>query len=148
MTPEPNREQRSGCDRRRVPTTIWNGVFCGGQRKLVRRELERRRPHFVDRFPPATFAWILLLLIFTVADGLLTLELIEAGYHELNPVMHYFLVKGPAHFVIGKYVHAAAGLPILVLFRNHSRIRDPLPVFVSLYAILIAYQLLLLQGLH
>jgi hypothetical protein len=148
MIPEPSAEQRSGSDRRRLPTTVWDAIFCGGQRAMVRREPERQRPHFVDRFPPTTLVWILLLLVFTVADGLLTLELIEAGYHELNPIMHYFLVKGPAYFVIGKYVLAAAGLPILVLFGNRSRIKYVVPIFVSLYAALITYQLLLVRSLE
>ena len=148
MESEPTGRQGRGSDRRRAPTSMWDAVWCRGQRRRVRREEERRQPHFTDRFPAPTFVWILLVLVFTVADGLLTLELLEAGYHEINPVMHYFLARGPAHFVVGKYVLAAAGLPILVLFGTRSRIGYSLPIFAALYAVLVAYQLLLLRGLH
>jgi Domain of unknown function (DUF5658) len=141
-------ERRHLPDRRETPTGLWDALFCGGKRAFVRRESERRRPHFLDRYPLGAFIWIVLLLFCTVADGWLTLVLLESGYHEINPVMQYFLAKGPAYFLIGKYVLAAAGLPVLVLFRGHTRYGDPLPIFVSLYAVLIGYQLLILRALH
>ena len=107
-----------------------------------------RRPHYVDLFPTRTLVWAVLLILFTVADGLLTLELVDAGYHEINPVMHYFLAKGPMYFLLGKYILAAAGLPVLVLFGSHSRLGKCLPVFVVLYAALITYQLVLFVRWH
>lgn len=148
MNPDPNEEQRFGPDRRRMPTSIWDSIYFGGERRQVRRECERRQPHFLDRFSAMTLAWILLLLTFSAIDGLFTLELIEAGCHEVNPVLRYFFAKGPGYFLIGKYVLTAAGLPVLVLFCTHRRIGYLIPLFVSLYAVLIAYQLLLLRELH
>lgn len=101
----------------------------------------------MDRFSATTFCGILLLLVFTIADGLLTLELLEAGCDEVNPVMRYLLSHSPAHFLLGKYLLAAAGLPVLVLFGRRHKICYCLPTFVALYAGLVAYQVWLLQTL-
>jgi hypothetical protein len=145
--PGPNEEQRSLPDRRSVPTSVWDSLRGGGERSYVRRVSERRHPHFLERFSAMTLVWILLLLTFSAIDGLLTLELIEAGCHEVNPVLSYFFAKGPGCFLLGKYVLTAAGLPVLVLFSARGRIGYLIPLFVCLYAALIAYQLLLLREL-
>ncbi len=146
MSMELEDDRRSGLERRHQPTSVWDAIWGRGHRALVRRQEERQLPHFLDRFPTSTFIWIVLLLGFTVADGYLTLELVDSGYHEINPVMHYFLSKSPSHFMIGKYILAAAGLPVLVLFGRQSPVKYTLPVFVSLYAVLVTYQLVLLFG--
>ena len=147
MNPDPNEELRLGPDRRHRPTSIWDAIIFGGRRGQVRRESERRQPHFLDHFPAMTLTWILLLLTLSVIDGLFTLVLIEAGCHEVNPLLRYFFAKGPVYFLMGKYVLTAAGLPVLVLFNTRARSANLIPVFVSLYAFLIAYQLLLLRKL-
>ena len=134
-------------DRRRMPTGMWESIFVGGERRHARRECERRRPHFLDRFSAMTLTWVLLLLSFSAIDALFTLDLIEAGCHEANPVLRYLFAKGPGYFLIGKYALTASGLPVLVLFSAHRFIGYLLPIFVSLYAVLIAYQLLLLREL-
>jgi hypothetical protein len=141
-------ERRTASDRRGAPTSVWDATFFRGERRHIRRACDRLQRHIVDRFSLATILPILVLLACALVDGFLTLELIEAGYHEANPVMHALLAWGPVHFLIGKYVLAAAGLPLLVLFGTHSRIRHLVPILAALYALLIAYQVVLLRQLQ
>jgi hypothetical protein len=90
---------------------------------------------------------IVALLGSTLIDGLLTLELIEMGSDESNPVMRFFLGIGPGAFLIAKYVLTASAIPVLMIFKNHRLFRTRfcvgylIPLFLSLYFILIAYQI-------
>jgi hypothetical protein len=144
-------EYRAGADRRRRPTSPWDSIFHGGRRKRPRRELERRGGYFVDRFDAITLAMIVGLLGLTIADGVLTIELLDTNSEEINPVMAHLLMRGHSAFLIGKYVLTAAGLPFLVAYKNHpmfgTRFRAGfvLPVFVGLYLVLVVYQTQLLR---
>ena len=98
-----------------------------------------------------TLVLILVLLAFTIADGVITLNLIDVDCEEINPLMFYLLSKGLTPFLFGKYALTAAGLPILLIFKNHYLFRTPfrvgylIPIFVVLYVALTAYQMYLLQ---
>jgi hypothetical protein len=147
MNQDSSSERRNLPDRRRKPTTIWGSIIFGGRRRHVRRESERGQPHYVDHFPWTTFIWILLLVLFTFIDGILTLELLDAGCVEANPLLHFSLGKGPEYFLIVKYLLTVTGLPLLVFFGARNRMRFIFPGFVLLYIVLIVYQLLLLRQL-
>ena len=107
--------------------------------------------YFVDRFDAATLALIVALLGLTIADGVLTIELIDLNSEEVNPIMAHLLGRGEFDFLMGKYVLTAAGLPFLVvyqhypLFRSRFRVGWLLPVFVVLYLVLLFHQWNLLQ---
>ena len=140
---------RESVDRRRKPTSVWAAFRPGGRRTRQRRREEHRQPYFVDRFPPTTFLLILVLLFSTVADGVMTVLLLDADCAELNPLMGYLLKQGLGPFFLGKYALTVAGLPFLLVFKNHYLFRTRfrvgylIPVFVLLYACLLAYQLYL-----
>src|SRR5262245_10406660 len=137
MASDPMTEQRDGGDRRNQPTSVWDTIVGRGHRMRHRRDVEHEQPYYVDRFASSTFALILLLLTLTVLDGVLTLVLVEADCHEVNPAMRYLLKRGPASFLIGKYVLTAAGLPVLLIFKNFRlfgtrfRVEYLIPMFVG-----------------
>jgi hypothetical protein len=116
-----------------------------------RRRPEHRRAYFVDRFPSITFIFVILLLLFTIADGVLTLHLVGANCEEMNPVMESLLKRGMGTFLLGKYALTVIGLPVLLIFKNHYlfstrfRVGYLIPLFVVLYAALLAYQVYLFQ---
>lgn len=147
---DPNQETRRCLDRRQTPTSLWAAFFFGGRRTKNRRASEHRQQYFVDRFPPRTMATIVVLLVLSLLDGLITIHLLDAGAEEINPVMKYLIDKGLLPFLLGKFVLTAAGIPLLLIFKNHylfhSRFRVGylLPIFVGLYVLLITYQLCLL----
>jgi hypothetical protein len=145
--PDSESERRSISDRRAAPTSMWNSIFFGGRRRYVRRASERQQVHYVDHFPWLTLVWVLLLVAFTFIDGLLTLELLDAGCIEANPIMSKVLDHGPGHFFMVKYLLTTLGLPLLVFLSVRSWFKYLLPGFVLLYVILMIYQLNLLHQL-
>ncbi len=116
-----------------------------------RRAGEHRRRYFVDRFSPAMFTFVLMLLMASIVDAILTIQLIEAGATEINPLMDRLLDHGILAFVLGKYALTVAGLPLLLILKNfylfgtRFRVGYLIPAIVVLYAILIGYQLLLMH---
>lgn len=133
-------------DRRATQTSLWSCLCGSGNRLSNRRASESRQYYFVDRFSVLTFTFVLLLLVFTLLDGIVTVHLLDRGCDELNPVMNYLLHKGLQPFFLGKYILTAAGLPVLLVFKNYAlfgsrfRVGYLLPAFVGLYMILLCYQ--------
>jgi hypothetical protein len=119
-----------------------------------RRLSDRDKPYYVDRFENHMLIWIVLLLVLTIIDGVITLVLIDGQFEEANPAMRLLVRHGAAPFLIGKYVLTAWGLPILLVFKNYSifhkriRVGALIPTFVGLYILLIAYQVGLLWYAH
>jgi len=140
-------EETSRGDRRGQPTSPWAVFLPGGRRMRHRRDAEHRQPYFVDRFSCLTLVLVLLFLAATVADGVLTIHLLDSGCEEINPLMGRVIQEGATAFLLCKYALTAAGIPFLLVFQNHYLFRTRfrvgylLPVFVGLYAILLAYQL-------
>jgi len=93
-------------------------LIAGGRRREVRRSDDRRRVVILDRYSPKLFGCIVGILFLSVLDALLTLYLIEHGSTELNPVMDYFLQKGPLLFAVVKYVLTSLAVVIFLLVAN------------------------------
>lgn len=148
---ESNVDQRTQPDRRREPTGPWGALPPAGQRMACRRAGEHRRPYFVDRFSPAMFVFVLMVLAASIVDAVLTMQLIEAGAAEINPLMDRLLDHGILPFLLGKYVLTVAGLPLLLIFKNYYlfgtrfRVGYLIPAIVMMYAVLIGYQILLMH---
>jgi len=138
--------QRNSEDRRLRPTSPLDPLWRNGRRTYPRREQERRGSYFVDRFDAMTLAMIVGLLALTIADGVLTIELLDTNSEEVNPVMAHLLMKGHNVFLLGKFMLTAAGLPFLVAYKNYrmfgTRFRAGfvIPLFVGLYVVLVFYQ--------
>ena len=151
VPPDPDIEQRTQPDRRETPTSPWDALPPAGRRTGCRRVGERRRPHFVDRFSSVMFVFVLMLLMASIVDAVLTIQLIEAGAAEINPLMDRLLDHGILPFLLGKYLLTVAGLPLLLIFKNHYlfgtwfRIGYLIPAIVAMYAVLIGYQLVLMH---
>jgi hypothetical protein len=153
-SPPPGRasdEMRTQPDRRREPTNPWGAFPPAGRRMRNRRADERLRPYFVDRFSTALLVVVLMLVIASLVDAVLTIRLIDAGGGELNPVMDRLLRHGVLPFLLGKYLLTVIGLPVLLIFKNYYlfgtrfRVGYVIPLTVILYAVLIAYQLVLMH---
>ena len=152
MSADDDQDRREQSERRKAPTTIWNSLSGSGSRRGLRRGDERATAHFVDLFPAHLLALIVALLVLSIIDAVITLELIDSGGDEINPLMACLLERSPVAFLVGKFLLTAAGLPLLVVFKNFSlfgsrlRVGHLIPVFVALYLLLLSYQLVLLQS--
>jgi hypothetical protein len=111
-------ERRSGKDRRQNCQAQFKYFLINGRREVARREEDRTRSYFFDRYNQKMFAAITAILMLSIVDALLTLILIERGSAELNPVMAYFLQHGPLSFIVAKYTLTSFGVVILLIFKN------------------------------
>jgi len=115
---QPYRERRTGKDRRKDKRAQIKYFLVNGRREGFRREEDRTRAFFFDRYNQRIFAAITAILMLSIFDALLTLILIDRGSSELNPVMAYFLEYGPLPFVVAKYLLTSFGVVILLIFKN------------------------------
>jgi hypothetical protein len=109
---------RSGKERRTDNKARLKYLFFNGRRERFRREEDREKIFFFDRYTPKLFAAIIAILMLSIFDALLTLILIDSGSSELNPVMAYFLGHGLLPFFVAKYFLTSMGVFILLIFKN------------------------------
>ena len=114
----PDRERRCGTERRQSHRSNFRYFLINGRRESARREEDRTRFFFFDRYNQRIFAAITAILMLSIFDALLTLILIERGSTELNPVMAYFLEYGPLPFIVSKYLLTSFGVVVLLIFKN------------------------------
>ena len=111
-------ERRSGKDRRGQRGISIRSIVFGGRREVIRREEDRHKIFFVDRYSTPLFAAIVVVLFLSVIDALLTLFLVNHGAYEVNPVMAYYLDVGPYAFFSVKYSLTCIAVVTLLMFRN------------------------------
>jgi len=109
---------RSGQDRRTKSGFNIRSFLIGGKRETIRRQDDKRRIFYVDRYSSRLVAVIVAILSLSVIDGFLTLFLLDHGAYETNPVMAYFLEFGPYTFFTFKYLLTIIPAIGLLMFRN------------------------------
>ena len=143
-------ERRSRKDRRKTARPVIRSLYRGGKREIIRRREERNIIFWADRYSQTLFGAILLILFFSVLDGLLTLFLIDHGAKELNPVMAYYLDVGPYAFFSVKYLLTSVAVVILLLCQNaflrtiRIHTRSLFYVIVAAFMSVVAWELFLI----
>jgi len=138
-------DKRAENDRRAL---TWRTVFFGYMRS--RRHSHRRLVDetivFIDWHHPWLFFLATGTMLLSCADAFLTLQLIDRGMFEANPLMRWVLDESTLLFTSTKL--ALTGLGILVLvFLAKSRFMNRFPnglfltMFFSFYACLVCYEL-------
>lgn len=108
-------------------------------------------PDSLDRHRPSTVFLVLSLALFSITDAILTLQILQRGGVELNPLMNLLLEFGPRWFIGVKYAMTASGLVVCAGFENYPAfgrtfaIRAILGALLLLYLSLIAWELRLLS---
>lgn len=144
------REQRAAGDRRRRTLPPLRYLITGGRRRAVRRLEDSHRIVLLDRYSPKLFAAILGILGLSLLDAVLTLYLVEHGSSELNPVMDYFLKKGPHIFTVAKYILTCIAVLIFLVLansvvpRSNFRAKKLFPFALLAFGIVIAWELILI----
>jgi hypothetical protein len=149
-------ERRSGIDRRESRMGGIRRPFFSGRRRNLRRAEDRRKLTLLDHYCPKMFAIVVVILLLSLTDAVLTLVLISHGAVELNPVMAYLLSKGDTTFLVVKYLLTAISVTIVALinyvfirvFRTH--VRNLLIYFAGCFALVVAWELFLMvrHGLY
>ena len=126
----------------------WRTVFFGFTRS--RRHAHRRvvddHVVFLDWHHPWLFFLATGTMLLSVADAFLTLQLLERGMIEVNPVMNALMLHGTLAFTATKLGVTAIGILTLVFlaksrFLNRIRTGLILTIFFSFYSCLVCYEL-------
>lgn len=136
---------REESDRRRF---TWRTVFYGfaRSRRLAHRRSVDDAVLFLDQGHPWLFFLATGTMLLSCADAFLTLQLIELGMYEANPIMHAAMSQSTALFTSTKLGMTAFGILALVFlakarFLNAIRVGLLLTVSFSAYACLVCYEL-------
>ena len=138
-------ESRSKAERRRFS---WRTVVYGFT--FSRRHAHRRQDDsdviFVDWHHPWLFFLATGTMLLSCADAFLTLQLLDRGMIEANPVMNAVLSQGTMMFTSTKLAMTAFGILTLVFlakarFLNRLRTGLILTAFFTAYACLVCYEL-------
>ncbi len=138
-------DKRARIDRRDFS---WRTVLYGFTRS--RRHAHRRVVDddviFLDWHHPWLFFLATGTMLLSCADAFLTLQLINLGMIEVNPVMNAAMTHSTAMFTSTKLAMTAFGILVLVFlakarFLNRFRTGVFLTAFFSFYACLVCYEL-------
>ncbi|MDH3337423.1 MAG: DUF5658 family protein [Gammaproteobacteria bacterium] len=137
-------EQRSVADRRIFSwRTIYYG-FMRSRRHNLRRGQEQE-VRFLDWHHPWLFFLAVGTMLMSCADAFMTLQLLDRGMVEANPIMASMIGQGATAFAVSKMVMTGTSILTLVFlakarFMNRMRIGALLTVVFSLYACLVCYE--------
>ena len=137
-------DQRLTADRRQFG---WRTVFYGftrSRRHSLRREVDAE-VLFLDWHHPWLFFLAVGTMIFSCLDAFMTLQLLDRGMYEANPVMAAVLSQGTTAFAVSKMVLTGVGIMMLVFmakarFMNRVRTGLFLTAFFTFYACLVCYE--------
>ena len=125
----------------------WRTVFYGfmrSRRRSLRRASEAE-PLFTDWHHPWLFFLAVGTMILSCMDAFFTLQLLDRGAVEINPVMDAAIGQSTLFFAASKVSMTGFGILVLV-FLSRARFMDRirtgliLTVFFSFYACLVCYE--------
>jgi len=142
--PRTTETTRLEVDRRKV---TWRTVLFGflrSRRRVTRRSAEDE-PVFTDWHHPWLFFLAVGIMIMSCLDAFFTMQLLDRGAIEINPIMAAVIGKSATTFAVSKMVLTGFGILALVFlskarFMNLFRTGLVLTVFFSIYAILVCYE--------
>lgn len=125
----------------------WRTVFFGftrSRRHAVRREVDSE-VLFLDWHHPWLFFLAVGTMIFSCLDAFMTLQLIDHGMYEANPVMAAIMSQSTTAFAASKMALTGVGILMLVFmakarFMNRVRTGLFLTAFFTFYACLVCYE--------
>ena len=129
----------------------WRTVFFGflrSRRRKTRRDTEDE-PLYTDWHHPWLFFLATGTMLLSCVDAFFTLQLIDRGAVEINPIMAVMIGKGSLAFAAIKMLLTGLGILMLV-FLSRSRMFNLmrtgliLTVFFSAYACLVCYEFIYL----
>ena len=143
-------ERRHGPDRRRLR---WRTFVQGALTPRRRRNRRCDEPdQLLDWHEPHLLLLACAILLLSVADAFMTLQLIMGGAIEANPVMNYVLANAPRWFAAVKMGLTGIGVIVLVAIARATvfrvvRVSHVLHYCLLGYVALIAYEWWLLGKL-
>ena len=146
-------DRRSGMDRRQSSGFNIFWLIKGGRRKGFRRREDEQKRYHVDQYNAIYFTAVVVILILSTMDALLTLFLVDNGAVELNPVMDFYIKTGPYHFFATKYALTCIGVLSLLILRNkylrpfNIRTGSLFYFIIAIFAAVVSWQFYLVNNI-
>lgn len=143
--PDEVSDRRLSDRRRHGLRALMEGSFR--RRRHGPRRADEHTVSAVDWHHPQWLAIAIFIVVFSGADALLTLALLERGASEANPLMAPLISGSPVAFALTKIGLTAGGV---ILLTQVARIRafGRIPVGVLLYSMLAIYGALIVYEMH
>ena len=139
---------RTDSDRRDLS---WRTLIFGylRSRRRTTRRVSEDMPIFTDYHHPWLFFLATGIMMLSCFDAFLTLQLLDRGAIEINPVMAAVINQGTLTFAVTKMLLTSIGILALVFlaratFMRRFRTGLILTFFFSSYAILVCYEFVFL----
>lgn len=132
-------------DRRRQPTPMLSRYTFYGRRKAFRRNEDRLRGGYVDRYGPTMFALLIWIVAMNVLDAVFTRMILDRGGTELNPVADWAIRVFGDYFVLWKLGVISFSLLLLCLHCHFRMAKSIIFLAVILYSGVVLYQVVLLS---
>ena len=134
-------------DRRTCPTPALSRYSLIGRRHDFRRGEDKAKGGYVDRYDPALFFFLVIIIGFNLLDAFLTQAILDFGGRELNPVVQAAIFSFGKQFWIWKHSIVSASLIILCLHSKFPRVKTIVGAIALIYCGVVLYQVALLNGL-
>lgn len=98
-----------------------------------------------------TFAAAMVIILLTVLDSYFTLDLVSRGAEELNPIMAYYLERGPLTFFAVKYLLTWASLTVILTLKEGNffgakiQRKSLLWLFIIALALVVQWELVMIH---
>ena len=136
--PESKSETVRRNDRRRGQWRTLAHSLYRRRRRGNRRGQDLGRNSYVDWHEPWLLALSMAIIALCVADAFLTLDILERGGEELNPIMRWFLEHDSQVFIVAKLTMTATCLAFVIAHKRF-RLWSKITGYQILWSIFFAY---------
>ncbi len=140
----PETDRRTFTDRRKRPTPILSWYTFLGRRRGFRRESDREKGGYTDRYSLRLFFLFASMLFLNILDVFLTNTIIHQKGWKLNPMIRSVMEMSGERFWIWKFAIISFALILLCLHIHFKPVKTIIAVLSSIYFLIILYQIFLL----
>ena len=140
-----NSEHRELNDRRKQPTPGLSRFSFSGRRKAFRREADRLKGGYIDRYGTGLFFLLLLIVILNLLDALLTIMILDRGGWELNPFVRSAIELFGERFWAWKFTLVSITLILLCVHSKFKPFKTLIVTTGFIYASVVLYEIFLLM---
>jgi len=144
---EEDLERRTIEDRRKQTTPSRSLYTFFGRRQWLRRKSDQEKGGYLDRYSPALFFFVVLILALNILDSLFTMMILDLGGREFNPIVQSIMALHGDQFWIYKFLMVSGSLVLICLHRGFKLVRKIIIVISSIYLIIVLYQVFLITHL-
>lgn len=141
-------EKRQLSDRRKRPTPLLSRYSIKGRRKKARRSAEGN-DYYIDQYELSYLILTLSILILCFLDAYFTVNILQLGGVELNPLMSIIIYENPVLSFAVKYLITACSVIFILIHKNFKifgKVKSCSIIYLvfSVYSLLILFEIYLL----